>query len=261
MKHSIRVIVFTLSTLPAMALALERVAWTGEPIPLTLKVGIERRVSFKSTNKIRVGIPTTAASNLTIQIIGAKTWWTARAPIEKTRVIVRTDPGGEIMVFAVSAESEIDETPENIIVYVPENVVETINSPIQNSPGYARLTRWAVQQLYSPLRLRRNLKGVVRHSVTREPLRLFRCGPSVPAVCGEAVKAVPISAWRTPTHYVTAVELTNTLNRSVILDPRELRGKWRTATFVHSKLKSHGDPDSSTIVVLISDHPVTDAIR
>jgi Protein of unknown function (DUF3438). len=38
------------------------------------------------------------------------------------------------------------------------------------------------------------------------------------------------------TRYVTAVKLANLTREPVLLDPRDLRGRWLTATFQHARL-------------------------
>ena len=247
--------------LPLSATAQQRVAWTGEPIQLRLEVGTERRVVIPAAEQIRVGIPADAAANLVVQSIGSSTWWTAGTQFERKRVLVQIEPGAAIVVFEVQAQDNVENGDTNLIVAVPEKTDGPVNLAATEPPGFVELTRWAMQQVYSPLRLRSSLDGVVRHVVHRTPLRLFRCGPNQPSTCGGAVEAVPVAAWRSPTHFVTMVELTNTLDQPVVLDPRELRGGWRTATFAHARLRPAADPESTTILVLISDRPASETLH
>jgi hypothetical protein len=67
--------------------------------------------------------------------------------------------------------------------------------------------------------------------------------------------AVPVAAWRAGLHTVTAVKLKNKTRHPVVLDPRQLRGSWLTATFQHNRLLPAGDDADSTAVYLVSDRP------
>ena len=112
--------------------------------------------------------------------------------------------------------------------------------------GYVALTRFAAQQLYAPARLLRDLPGVVRVPVRREPVLLVR---------GGQVIAEPLVAWRAGDLYVTAVKLTNRSEDAVTLDPRTLRGRWLTAAFQHNRLLPRGDEADTTAAYLIAARP------
>jgi hypothetical protein len=87
---------------------------------------------------------------------------------------------------------------------------------------------------------------MVRVSVARDPVDL---------VHGGTVEAIPLVAWRANGLYVTAVKLTNRTDQPQILDPRDLRGAWLTATFQHHRLLPKGDEADTTAVYLISARP------
>ena len=87
--------------------------------------------------------------------------------------------------------------------------------------------------------------------MTREPVALVR---------GGAIDARPLVAWRAGDLYVTAVRLCNRTSQARILDPRDLRGAWLTATFQHHRLLPAGDEADSTAVYLISARPFETAL-
>ena len=242
----------------APAFATERVEWNGDPILIRLSTGFERRVIVRGATGISIGIPDTATPNLHAQSIGDSFWLTANAPIDSARIILKIHPAGTTVVAEVRSMPDIP-APGNLFIAIPPDQ-PAAESLIEKRPGFASLTRWAVQQLYSPERLKNSLPGVTRHSVDPDPVNLFRCGPNPPTSCGGAVEATPLAGWRTPTHYVTAIRLQNTIEKPIVLDPRELRGRWRTATFVHSRLRPAGQQGSSTILVTISDRPAQEAL-
>jgi len=81
--------------------------------------------------------------------------------------------------------------------------------------------------------------------------------PSEPfdLIHGGAVEATPLIGWRANGLYITAVKLTNRTAEPQILDPRDLRGAWLTATFQHHRLLPKGDEADTTAVYLVSARP------
>ena len=160
----------------APAFATERVEWSGDPILIRLSTGFERRVIVRGATGISIGIPDTATPLLHAQSIGDSFWLTANAPIDSARIILKIHPDGTTVVVEVKSISDIP-PPGNLFIAIASDQ-PVAESPIKKRPGFASLTRWAVQQLYSPERLKQTLPGVTRHSVDPDPVNLFRCGPN-----------------------------------------------------------------------------------
>ena len=112
------------------------------------------------------------------------------------------------------------------------------------------LTRFAAQQLYAPTRLLQDQPGIVRVLVSQKPVTLIH---------GGAIEALPLVAWRAGDLYLTALKLTNRTAEPQILDPRDLRGDWLTATFQHNRLLPKGDEADTTAVYVISARPFADS--
>ena len=235
--------------------------WTGDPIPVDLSVGAERRITVKGADELRIGIPPNLHDKFTAQSINDSSWWKSDTPIDSARVIIGVIPTGEFVVTEVTATEDATPLPRSRHQHPrrpPPRQIPPLASTHQT--GYAALTRWTIQQLYSPDRLRRPLTGVTEDTVSKKPMKLFRCGPSVPSACGGSVEATAVAVWRAQNHYVTAVHLENTTDVPIVLDPRDLRGRWRTAAFVHSRLMPAEHPRSTTTLVLISDMPPAEAV-
>lgn len=225
------------------------------PIKIQLPVGEERHVVIKFAHTLNVGVPAESSSKLNLQIIGNQIWLTAMAPFENIRVVVLARPR-ERIIFDISASESYTDT-DQISVYMKSD-----NDQIEERQphyGFAALTRWATQQLYSPKRLLTELPGVIELPVSDEHVDLFRCGDRAPTLCAGGVSATPVASWQTPSHFVTAVQISNKLDEPITLDPRELKGAWRTASFIHSRLGKHGYSNDSTVLVLISDFPFSDS--
>jgi len=222
----------------------ERIEWTKTPIRMVLRVGHERMVHFPAP--VSVGVPGSVAQDLRTQSVNGTVYFLAKAPFTAARIMVREIDSGQMYLFDVTAVQKSGPS-DPVTVYVGRRTdggSATPSGTVQYSA--VALTRFAAQQLYAPLRLVHRWPGIVRVPVRPEP---------VPLVRGDTVEAVPLISWRAGGLYVTAVKLTNRAHRAQILDPRTLRGRWRTATFQHSRLLPAGDAADTTAAYLISDQP------
>lgn len=226
----------------------ERIAWRKAPIALELQVGTERLVHFPGA--VQVGLPPHLQAVLRVQSIAGTLYLLASQPISSTRIVVRSLEGGPIYLLDLSATLETTSSGP-VLIYDPDDEqTETEHAlGVERDVlayGYVTLTRFAAQQLYAPARLLKDLPGVVRVPVKRQPAILMR---------GGAVKAIPLIAWRAGDLFLTAVRLTNTTGEPQVLDPRTLRGAWLAATFQHNRLQAAGSEADRTVVYLISARP------
>jgi len=227
----------------------ERIEWQKRPIRLELTVGQERRVDFPAA--VQVGVPGSLQPLLRTQSVNGTVYLLAHQAFEVTRMLVKESERGQIYLFDVVATEAGGQT-HPIQVFVkdrsearPANASPS-NDSVPSELGYVTLTRFAAQQLYAPARLMHNVPGIRRIPVARDPINLVR---------GGAIHATPLVAWRAGGYYLTAVKLTNRTDRPQVLDPRDLRGDWLTATFQHNRLLPAGDEADTTAVYLISARP------
>ncbi len=228
--------------------------WPRTPVQLDLTVGMEQSILIPAASVIRLGIPKQIRGKLIPQIIGNQIWVTANEKFARTRVILIAEPLGRIVLEIKSNETESSNQPL-IFEQQPQVNIHNNNDTEKHSIGFIALTRWVVQQLYSPQRLLNRLSGVSRVPVSEQPIDIFRCGRRIPTPCSGGIVATPIASWQSPNHYATALNIKNNLPDPIILDPREIRGNWRTAAFVHTILQAEGQIGDSTVLVLISDFP------
>lgn len=238
----------------ADAEAVERVAWRKTPIVIELPVGTERLVRFPGA--VKVGVPPQLQAVLRIQSIAGTAYLLAHQPFASTRVIVRGFDDGQVYLLDLSANAE-SASNAPVEIFLPDQPTadgQEIGSASPAPPqyGYVTLTRFAAQQLYAPARLLKELPGVVRVPVKREPVALVR---------GDAVETVPLIAWRAGDLYLTAVKLTNKTDRPQTLDPRTLRGSWLAAVFQHNRLHAASSEADRTVVYLISARPFAASLR
>ncbi|MEQ1636819.1 MAG: TIGR03749 family integrating conjugative element protein [Methylococcales bacterium] len=253
--------------------AVERILWDKTPIAIQLGVGNERMVSFPGT--VRLGIPNSVTPLLRTQSQNGTVYWLASAPFEATRIQVQDVKSGQFYLVDLFATGSFNNnTRLEIINPTAEPVPSDLNTPAvpellavnpdinpapvvqepqpgrkKSSPAadYLTLTRYAAQQLYAPARLLKTPQGI-------QPAP-FNTEASDNLVRGGELLAEPVAAWRKGTLYVTAVKLTNRSAQPITLDPRLIRGQWRTATFQHAHLGPKFRDDNVTALYLVSDRP------
>jgi hypothetical protein len=76
----------------------------------------------------------------------------------------------------------------------------------------------------------------------------------------ESIAAQPLASWQGGGYTVTAVKLTNLAYERQLLDPRDLRGHFVTATFQHNALGPKGTASDVTCVYLVTDRPFAETI-
>ena len=247
----IAVLLFTAQTSSAESMPPQRIQWQKVPIAITLSVGEERMVHFRSP--VTVGIPATLESKLRTQTVNGTVYWLAKATFGSTRVMVREIEGGQTYLFDLSAATT-GEHSAAIVVFVDETtaVGNRLGEAGEGARhGYVSLTRYAAQQLYAPMRLLSSVPGIVRVPVQPHSVALLR---------GHGVAAKPLAAWRAGYLYVTAVKLTNRTAQAQTLDPRTLRGAWLSAAFQHSRLLPAGSDADTTAVYLVSAQPFAESL-
>ncbi len=228
--------------------------WPQEPLAIDLSIGAEQRITIPEAEVLRLGIPQQIRSKFNAEIVGNHLWLIAQEPFPKTRLILLAEPLGRI-IFEIKAQDHSNLFSQPIVIQADAKPAKLEAESSNLKLGFAALTRWVVQQFYAPKRLLKDLPGLERLPVDSVLLDLFRCANRIPTACAGAVNANPIASWQSPHHFITAIKITNTLSQQITLDPRELRGTWRSAAFVHTRLHANGHPGDTTLLVVISDYP------
>jgi len=232
---------------------VERIEWRKIPMKLTLQVGAERRIQFPGD--VRVGLPASLSSVVRVQSVAGVVYLLAHEPFVAERVQVREIDSGAVYLIDLAAREKGYVHPVEILnpaLHPPAEPPTHAAAPPPVALDYVALTRFAAQQMYAPERLLAGLAGVHRMPVARKPVALVR---------GGAVEAIPAAAWRADSGlYVTAAKLVNRSARFMLTDPRDLRGRWLTATFQHGRLAPAGDEADTTCVYLLSARPFQDSL-
>lgn len=115
------------------------------------------------------------------------------------------------------------------------------------------LTRFAIQQLYSPKRLVTTPEGVYRVPMETDK--------HIPLFYGAAIDAMPIASWRAGALYVTAVELKNLTTHPISIDVKTVKGDWQTASIYPTTHLPTRDKHETTTIILVSTKPFQDALH
>lgn len=233
----------------AETVSIERIEWQKIPIDLQLIVGEEQQITFPVA--VKVGVPGLVQPLVRTQSVNGTVYLLANAPFDSSRFMVRELESGRIYLFDVTA-TNVGVASGPIEIYTTHHsstakaVANGNDRSDQAQPSYIQLTRFAAKQLYAPSRLVDGQRGLVRVPVANGPFNLIH---------GAKIEATPLVGWRGYGLYVTAVKLTNRTLQAQILDPRDLRGVWLTATFQHHRLLPKGDEADTTAVYLVSARP------
>jgi len=231
----------------------ERIKWERTPIAITLPIDKERMIIFPSD--VRVNVPSLIRHQLRTISNEGVVYWKADAPFERQRVKVQIiDTGKIIMIDLAASEKRTKVTSVEILVSSKKKLARG-ESKTENQPSldYVQLMRFAAQSLYAPERLITTPQGVIRTQLETD-------NDVDTLIRGQLITASPIVSWQSNGIYVTAVKLQNLTSNKIILDPRDIRGRWEAATFQHVTLGGKGTSRDTTSLYLISKRPYEESM-
>lgn len=262
MTMRVRVIVIMTLTMLCQGVAsaeeiVDHLIWKNVPITVVLPVGVERRIDFPVPVKIEW---TDEVSNKTrsLQIReNGSVYWVADREFTRQRVNVYSMTGESWLLDVEARHGASHRTLVVIDDRFEDTDVSTEPSTNTSQRRYdaVDLVRFAAQNFYAPNRLVKPLPGVVRTPIDAEEVPLYRSG---------RVRTTPIAQWRAPgvpTMFVTAIRVQSISTTPVVLDPRNLRGQWLTATSQHNLVNPAGEVGDSTTWYLVSSRPFQESIR
>lgn len=258
-KALLFLVLFCAMSCYAIAKPTEHVVWDKTPIAIILPLNQERLIQFPGAISV---VDSELDEDIGMLKVQDTLYLDAQQPFTNKRLVVKLMPDGDNIILNVSANKEsTNVTPIEILmdesdaddVGDSEEADDPSDEKAAQNPDLnpVSLTRFAIQSLYSPERLLVTPPGVIR-----TPMRTHK---TLTMVYGASILARPLISWRGGDLYVTAIELKNQLNKTVIVDPHHLMGNWQTATFFPTNtLGARGSADTSTVFV-VSDRPFGDA--
>lgn len=237
---------------PLPVLGASSLIYTGDPLPVLLPIGKERRIEIRDVQEIRIGLSSALKEHLHIESAGSHVWLTAWDAFPPQRVYLKTSAG--LLVLKVRTDPRAPTEPLDIAVDL-KGSRSSSSLALDRPPSYVALMRYAIQTLYTPDHREDLVSGIRQILIDDKPVVLFRCRATYPSACGDAVESIPHAAWEALPYYVTAVKTRNRLPEPLMLDPRDIRGRFAASTIVHPRLDASGGTRDTTTVVLISHVP------
>lgn len=238
-----------------------------ERIPLQVGLEVEQeRLIFVDKN-VKVGYPASLQGKLRLQNSDGTVYLKATAPFESTRIKLKDITTGENILLDIKTTDQKSREPIRLVYDKPVESNQGTSSRYDESVGSAELpnttqpalpipaalTRYAAQSLYAPLRTVEPLQGVQSVST-----RLSKTLPTL--LPGLPVHSSPIEAWALGGYVVTAIKITNQSTERLMLDPRELQGRFYAATFQHEWIGGKGASTDTTTLYLITEGSADNAI-
>ena len=251
------------------------VVWQGDPIPVDLKVQVERRIDFpEPIAEIDVPRALERQSRIVLTPTG-HLHWTAEAPFAPTRVLatsvsgslyqldVHARPDGEapsrmvlsdpVLDAAALAEAKTPDTRAQREQAAARLIPDFLKAGAAGTgsverPGYVALARFALAHFTGPRRLIPKLDATrvaVRPIDTRAWLR----------VQSAVLTIQPLAQWKVGDRYVTALGVYNRGAMDVPFDPRALRGDLRFVAALHPTLGPRGSGHNGTVWAVITSQP------
>jgi len=255
--------------------------WQGDPIPVALKAGVERRIDFpEPIADLDIPQPASAVSRVVLSPAGSL-HWLAREPFGAARVLA-TAVSGALYQLDVSARAE-GATPERLVVRDPAleaSVQAQTNAPTDPArleaaaaalipdflrpapPGasghpprasYAALARFALAHYSGPARLIPKLDATpmaVRPIAVRDWVRWPVAG----------LRIQPLRQWKAGKLHVTALGVDNHGSRPVPFEPKALRGRLLFAAALQPTLEPAGSGHHGTVWAVVTEQPFNQAV-
>jgi len=249
------------------AQSAQRMVYMGDPLKITLGIGEERRLTFPGAKLVWADVKDKLKPKLDSLIVGKNVYFKAKEPFKSTRIIIGEDGGSKVYLLDIMATDKKVGNKRLVIVegedrfaiadkdkkVVPESVIAPLTRKSSPGAGFKTLLQFASREIYAPERLRSKTVGMHREFINKRPTyHLYR---------GNQISTHPVVAWRSGGLHVSAIKVQNRTSDFLPLDPRLLRGKWKTALFYHGQLAPNGSPQDTSTLFLISDSPYVDAIR
>lgn len=230
---------------------VEHLIWDHTPIVIALAVGKERMVSFSYPVSVENTEPSLTTDKLKLINNQGVLYLTALQPFERTRLLVKNNQTGQVILVDVQGQAQAPSHPLQIIDSVNTAAKaplfsDTVSDNEDSGLSFIALNRFALQQFYAPSRLL-----VIPAGMNRVPMHTQKI---VHLVANDNVLAMPLASWRYHSQTITAILLRNLNTTAIHLTPEEILGRFKTCVFypredLSPKSKGH----DSTTVFLISN--------
>lgn len=243
----------------------EHVVWNKLPIAFAVPVGHERLLSFPEKVKVINDDASLTSDKVTILNNSGTLYIKAKQVFDPVRLRVVIVSSGETILVDLTGVQNGDDLPLEVVLANSTNNSSSNQNAIDNdnadksvknsaAANVVSLTRFAIQQLYSPKRLLEENPNIYRTPMYTQK--------SVVLTTGDSLSAFPLISWRGGDLYVTAVLLRNNLHQSVSINPNAFLGCWQSiSSYPLTSLEPAGVEGDRSTVFLVSSSPFGDALK
>jgi integrating conjugative element protein (TIGR03749 family) len=235
----------------------EHVVWNKLPITFVVPVNQERLISFPG--QIQVVNANESLTKVKVNILNnAGTLYVkAHSTFDPVRLRVILKETGEVILLDLSAVNVGNDNPVDVVL--ASNITNDKNNKVDSkstnneAANVVSLTRYGIQQLYSPARLLEANSIFYRTPMYANKIVSF--------YYGDSINAFPLISWRGGDLYVTAVLLRNRISEQVVVDPNSFTGCWKSISFYPSgQLQVKGSQHDRATAFVVSTSPFGDAL-
>lgn len=231
--------------------------WQQYPLNVQLPINKERIVTFNEPTQLQ--IPDKMLDGLEFSVLEGKNYYLKATKKFSDQRVYATTQSGRQFILDMSSGDGVD---DDLLLILDaktaheraQQAQESQNQVQQQSQAanmarndfYILLTRYAAQQSYAPARLHEG-GNISRIKIKRSDIQLFKQTPQIRATAWAQFYSAESGL------YVTTVRLENLSARGVVIDVRNIRGRFLAATAQHGFLGAAGSANSVSAVYLISD--------
>ena len=208
-----------------------------EDVPLNVDLAIKQELRIHFGESIELGLPPSLASKLNAASVQGTLFLTASNAFKRQRIYVKRLNSGRFVLLDLATKSNARSSQD---IYIAYRDRPTLKRPSELTP--VALTRYAAQQLFAPKRLLERVAGVRQTTLPTDVSSIY---------LDSAVKTKPLGAWRTRSQIVVAIQLENTSSIPVKVNPKAVRGHWRTVSFLRTELAPANEPAQTTVMFLV----------
>lgn len=252
-KSVLLILVMCCSAILSAADRIDRMVWHNKPLPMTLPVNKGITV-YLPEGDWAVGLPAALNGVLDHYETANILYLTARSEFTTQLMPVKNIDTEQQILILLSAKGDAQETDFGVIDGAAVDADKESGLKGKNTDITKALTRHAAMSLYAPKRLQPSNPLIRSFPVMNKPLTIFNHALNEDDECipTNDLSARPIYAWRSGSHYVTAVRIENKSQSNITIDPRgcHIKGDFLTTTaqhqFVEPKYKNGCEPKSDS---------------
>jgi integrating conjugative element protein (TIGR03749 family) len=252
LKHALPILTLTFFSVSNVS-ATEIIHYEDIPVAIELRQGDERTKGQQQKKLFRVQSAQGSVHFLPYQAF------------DKQRVQIKRISDGRIILIDLVALKE-DKTAAKMedvrILLESENIIaadlnaeDEATEPEMPIITPVDLTRYASQLLYGPARLHKDLPGITETTLGVEgAIRLFKGANKYRTVSRSII------AYQGGGYYLAGIHIKNISADRITLSYLDINIPFSHATFQHHSLSSNGSPGDSTVIYIVSETPLKEAL-